>query len=574
MPARVRGFYLNVLRPPHGGVYARLAQSHWDQGHVRTRVLVNFGRVTEEQLSALRSWIDTNPLTPQRASPDRLLLNLRDLRCRRSWQYGREALGHFLWYKLGLHQIVLEALSGIPGKAVHERAIETMVVNRLCDPASKYGVLRWFLNHSGMGFLLGGRLPHHENALYRAMDVLRARHETVERKVWEKIVRPLTATPQVHLHDMTSSYCERDAGGLVQYGYNRDKVEGCPQVNWGMVMTTEGFPVTLEVYPGNTKDETTVHTMRLRLERTFGLKGGIYVGDRGMHTDDNVKELVAHGFKTILAEKLSENKPMEMAQKARLLAPVAVSESLVAREVAGEDGRRWIVLLNEKRREIELETLERKRGEGEAILKAWRKRAGNEDHHEVLKGCQQELAKAGVLNLFEIAFDEDTFQGLTAEMKVRWHRLKEWAGWWVLSTDSDLPAEEVATLYQRLSVVETGWRVLKSVLEVRPLNHHLDKRIEGHLILCELAYLMEKYIDHRVREGGLKEDGGVLTGVRVIEKFGNVVVNEQEVAGTEVRFHQITEFTGEQKKMLETVGLDPKVVHRGWSRLDPAGMVL
>jgi transposase len=124
----------------------------------------------------------------------------------------------------------------------------------------------------------------------------------------------LTTNPGVLYHDLTCTYCEWRDDDLITFGYPRDRVEGAPQVNWGMIVTPEGLPITVQVYPGNTKDETTVTGMRERLEKVFGLHGGVYVGDRGMRTKDNL------------------------------------SESNVAREVVTANGVRHVVLLNERRR--------------------------------------------------------------------------------------------------------------------------------------------------------------------------------------------------------------------------------
>ncbi len=569
MPTRGRGFYLNVLRPKHGGVYARLAQSYWDQGHVKTRVLQNFGRVTLAQLDALHRWVDANPLYPGPTAKDSFLFRIQDLHCLQTWQYGREALGHFLWWKLGLHRIILEALNGIDGKARHARWIEALVLNRLAQPSSKYGALRW-LKVSATPFLLGlGDTPRHENALYRAMDRLWVRHNGVETRIWERVVKPLTAHPDIYYHDLTSTYFEREPDDFVKFGYSRDKVEGCPQVNWGMVVTPEGFPITCQVYPGNTTDVTTVVGMRTRLQSLFGLEGGIYVGDRGMRSADNVKDLVAHHFHTILAEKVSEKAPMAILEKAAQQDPIAKTEKLVIREVAGEDARRWIVLLNEKHRASELETLEHRRAEGEAILKNWRKRVGDTSHHEILKGCQQELSQAGLLSLFDIGFDEYTFQGLTSEMKAAYERKKQWAGWWVLSTDTELPAKQVAEIYQGLAIIERGWREIKSVLDVRPVHHTLQRRISAHLVLCELAYLVERYAGWKVRSAGVMGEDGPLTGPGAFEAMGSMVVNDQEIVGTGVRFKQVTEPNERQRRILETLGLKVESFQRGWSGLDP-----
>ena len=565
-----RGYYLNILRPRPDTPYARLAQSYREGTQVKTRVLINFGRVTENQIRELRAWISANPMLPGGTAT--ILSSPSALRCKWSKSYGREALAHFLWWKLGLHQIVIETLNGVPRKAQVERWIETMVINRLCDPSSKHGILEW-LESSATPSLLGfGDLPRYDNALYRAMDTLRARQDTLEAKVYERVVRPLTDHPEVLYHDLTSTYCEGREDDFITFGYPRDRVEGSPQVNWGMIVTPQGLPITVQAYPGNTKDETTVPKMRERLEKVFGLHGGIYVGDRGMRTKDNLKDLVRHGFHYVLAEKNSTKIAQEALTLAQKVKAVPVSEKNTAREVVTSEGVRHVVLLNEERRKEELEVLARRQEEGKVILAKWRKHAGKMHHHEILKGAQAELRKAGLQDLFDLGFDEDSFQGLTSEWKEKVHRTQEWAGWWVLATDTDLSVEEVARLYQGLAIIERGWREIKSVLDVRPLRHRLQRRIESHLVICSLAFLLERYIELRVRESKLEQEGRLLTGPVAVKKLGSLVVNRQEIADTGVQFTQFTELNAEQARIVAAVGLKVEQFAKGWTGLDTAGV--
>jgi transposase len=524
---------------------------------------VNLGRVTPEQVASLQRWVATNPLLPAR--PEEVLTDVRQIRVQQSWSYGREALGHFLWWKLGLHRLVLETLNGVPGKARVERAIETMVLNRLCDPTSKYGLRSW-LKESATPFLLGyGDTPRYDKVFYRALDRLFLRQDDLERRIYRAIVRPRADSPEVLYHDLTSTYSEGEVGGLVQFGYSRDRVRGLPQVNWGMVVTTEGLPITVQAYPGNRTDEATVPGMRERLARLFGVKGGLYVGDRGMRTTDIVADLVTHGFHYVLAEKNSSKVAQEALTRARQRPAVRVSDTNVGREVVTEEGVRHIVLLNEVRRKEELETLAHRQAEGQAILARWRKRVGKIHPHEILKGAQAELRSAGLQDLFDLGFEEDSIQGLTFEWKVGVERTKAWAGWWVLATDTDLPITEVASLYQGLAVIEQGWRAIKSVLEVRPLHHRLDRRIAAHLVLCELAYLLEKVIEKKVRAAGLEEEGRPMTAWRAVGQFRTMVANAIEVGGTGVRFRRITEPTEEQTTIIRALDLDESAFRKGWT---------
>jgi transposase len=541
-----------------GHRYGRIAQKVCVEGRWRRVTVFQLGRVTDQQIANVRAWLERSPLLPP--VPTRALAEFAAIRKRHTWLYGRVAVGHLLWRKLGLHRIVLDALNGIPGKGRVVQFIEAVVLNRLDDPTSKYGLLEW-LPTSATPFLVGfaGR-PLHENLFYRSMDALWRRKDRLEARVYEQVVRPLTHGPSVLYHDLTSSYFEGTGGDLGRFGYSRDHRPDRPQVSWGMVVTPEGFPITMQVYPGNTKDETTVQGMRKRLESVFGIRGGLYVGDRGLRTAEIVKDLQAQGFHYILAERTSHAVAQEALALAARKKPIAVSDTNEVREAVTKEGIRHIVLLNPERRTRELETLVRRKAEGQAILKRWRKRVGKDDHHAILKGAQRELAQAGLSDLFELDFDEDSFQGLTTEWKGKVDRVRQWAGWWVLSTDTELPAEEVARLYQGLAVIERGWRELKGVLEVRPLRHRLERRVEAHLQLCVLAYLVEKYLEEKVRSLGF-------TGAAALDQFRASTLDELEWGTTGATRWAVTEPTKEQEAILRAADLSVERFREGWRSL-------
>ena len=557
----VRGFYLKVTRAK-GHTYAQLARSHRDGSTVRSEILQNFGRVTDGQITSLRAWLASNPLTFRAGAG--LLSALPRIRVLRSWQYGRVALGHFLWRDLGLHHAVLEALNGVPNKARVGRLIELMVLNRLDDPTSKLGLLDW-MPGSAAPFLLG--LPTaavHDNWFYRAMDRLWSRRDSLEERLYERVVRPTTRPPTILYHDLTSSYYEGQGGPLARFGYSRDHRGDRPQITWGMVVTPEGLPITMQVYPGNTTDSTTVVAMRERLTGVFGIREGIYVGDRGMKTTEVLEDLHRHGFHYVLAE-VNRNVE-EVLREAPTHRAVPIGEHNVAREVIGEDGRRFVVLLNPERRRQELETLERRVAQGRAILEQLRRslaKGPERHHHRILRQAHAALEVKGLSDLFELDWDEDTLQGLTAQLKERVARRKREAGWWVLTTDTELPVAQVAQLYLGLGIIEQGWREIKSVLEVRPLHHRLDRRVEAHLLICLLAYLLQQILELRLKRANVP-----MTGPRAVETFQSVVLNEVEIGETGVRRQIVTELEGDHQTILRAAGIGAGSFQKGWERLE------
>ncbi len=555
--------FLKVI-PGKRQSYAYLAKNRRQGSQVRTEILVRFGAVTDDQITALRRWLASDPLLP--SQPDQLFHDLSALRIRRSWDYGCEALGHFLWWRSGLHRLTLEALNGVPQKARCERLIEIMVLNRLADPLSKWGLLPRWLTASAAPLFVGLAADRlYDNLFYRALDRLWVRQDALETRIYRQIVRPLARHPEILYHDTTSTYFEGNTAELAAWGHAPDHRDDRPRVKWGMVVTSEGLPVTFQVFPGNTKDDTTVRPMRDRLTRVFGIRRGLYVGDRGMKSDREAADLAAHGFHWILAVRSKDVEPVLLA--AAKLPVVAVSAKNEAREVTLDRGR-YVVLRNEERREEELATLARRKAEGEAILREWRQKVGKEDHHTILKGAHADLAEAHLLDLFDVSFDEDTIQGLGARLKAKVAFRRKWAGWWVLKTDTELSTERVAQIYQELSVIERDWHVVKGPLSVRPLYHRLERRIGGHLLVCHLALLLTKLVERAVRGAGiLNLEGQPLTGSSAVEAFQTVKANEAELPGTGIRRSVITDPTPLQENILRAVELDSERFRAGWSRL-------
>ena len=558
-------FFLKVIRSK-GRQYAYLARSVRKGEKVETELLVRFGVVTDEQLVRLRRWVATDPTLPP--EPQALLTNLDHLVIRDSWEYGREALGHFLWWNLGLHRIVLEALNRSPNKARDARLVELMVLNRLAEPMSKWGLLTDWLEDSCAPFLVTLRPDVlHENHFYRAMDRLWARQDTLEAKVWKEVVRPLTAHPDLFFHDNTSTWFEGSASELGAFsGYAPDHRTDRPRVKWGVVATEDGWPVTLAVFPGDTKDDQTPKAMRDRLTRVLGVQGGVYVGDRGMKNDkEATPDLEAHQFRWILAVRNDEHEDVLLAAKGTPL--VAVSLKNEVREVLLERGR-FVVLLNQERRKEELATLERKLKEGRAIVEEQRRRVGKADHHAILKACQKALTEAHLTNLFDIEWDDTTVATLLARMKATVAFRRKWAGWWVLRTNTTLQAEEVARQYLQLARTEELHAVVKGPLSVRPLHHRLEERVGAHLLVCHLAALLVRYVERRVREAGLKDsEGEPLTGMSAIQAFRKVKASEAELPGSgQVRI-VVTRLKPLQESILRAVGVDLEKFRGGWTRL-------
>ena len=205
-----------------------------------------------------------------------------------------------------------------------------------------------------------------------------------------------------------------------------------------------------------------------------------------MATAKTIGELTQRGIHYILGARLRNVKEIRETvlshggryrevhggrEQSKSPAPLKVKQVLV-----GE--RRYIVCHNEEQarkdradREAILEKLRQQLKQGSASL------VGN-------KGYRKYLSASG--EVFEID-----------EVKVR--RAARFDGKWVLQTDTDLPAEEVALRYKDLLMVEDAFRTAKSILEVRPIYHKCDDTIRGHVFCSFLALVLLKELQGRMQ---------------------------------------------------------------------------
>ena len=299
-----------------------LAHNHWVDGKTRTEYLRKLGPLTPQQVDQYRRFLallDQGPDAVAQATAAFQKAKPFDQR-----RHGVPAVVHALFEKLGIRQILLDSFAGVEDKLFRAKLVEAMVANRLDDPRSKLSLYEDWYPRTSLPFLLN--LPPEawtEDDLYETLDLLGERQDRIERRLWAVGTKGRSEGFPVVLKDLTSTYTEGEGAdrSLWAHGYSRDRRPDRRQVNWSLVVTPEGLPITLEVYPGNTKDETTVAGTIRRLRSVFGLKEAIFVGDRGMLTKKNLELLHAGGYHYVVAETLWNEKEALAEARGKSRAP-------------------------------------------------------------------------------------------------------------------------------------------------------------------------------------------------------------------------------------------------------------
>jgi len=414
----------------------------------------------------------------------------QDLEIERSLPHGHVAA------VLGMiRKLKLEAV--ISSQGCKERdLVWGMIVSRILAPTSKLATARGLGSETlstSLGDVLGIESAE-VGELYRAMDWLVARQAHVE----DALAARHLSDGSLVLYDVTSVYFEGRKSPLAQWGHNRDGKKGKLQLVFGLLCTSQGCPVAVEVFEGNTADPKTLVSQIAKLRTRFGLSRVVIVGDRGLITEARLREDLRgeEGVEWITAlrapaiRKLLQNGSLQLS---------LFDEKDLA-EISDPDypGERLVVCKNPllareraRKREELLQATEKKLSEiVEATMRQTRR----------LKGKEKIALRVGkVLNRFKVAkhfrmeIGEESFsycrnhETIAAESSLD--------GIYVIRTSVPqelMAAADSVRAYKGLSRAERAFRSLKSVdLKVRPIFHWTTDRVKSHVLLCMLAYYVE-----------------------------------------------------------------------------------
>ena len=441
---------------------------------------------------------------------------------------GPVLLARKLWEELGLAELIEQGQKRFSVQA----ALFRLVLNRLVDPMSKLSCVEW---QAGVEWGDPEGEYGYDDYL-RAMDVLHGQKEELEEALFGRVRDMFSVPLRLVWYDLTSSYFEGDGVcELAEYGHSRDHRGDRAQIVMGLVLTQEGFPIAHDVFPGSTGDVGTVKGMAQKLKEQFGLTDVVLVGDRGLLSAENAQALDELGLGYVLALRTRQHKQVpEVVAEAiakGLERPRDEEAPWTVMEVAPRDGIRHVVVYSAFRaihdRAVRGQRLRRTR-DG---LRRLADRVGSgslKSERRITERATRILGKHKVARYFGWELQAGHFRFWLDRDFYRVHRQLD--GIYVLvSNDEELPTHEIVSAYRQLHEVEDAFRVLKSLVKLRPIYHWTKKRVESHVFICVLSYLLAKVMEKKLREAGLEMTAaralGHLEDVRAVDQeWGDVLV--------------------------------------------------
>ena len=466
--------YIDIVPNRKSPPAVLLRENHREGGKIVKTTIANLSKCPPEAIEALRLALRGVELVPKEEF----------FAVEKSTPHGHVQTVLGLMRKLGVDSL-------LASRPCRERnLVMAMVAQRVLNPVSKLATTRqWHTTTLAQEL---GVEDADANELYAAMDWLNQRQGRIEKKLAKRHLEE----GAVVLFDVSSSSYHGHKCPLAQRGYNRDG-EKLRSIVYGLLADSQGRPVAIDVYPGNTGDPSTVPDQVEKLRERFGLERVVLVGDRGMLTQAQIDALREHpGLGWISALRFSAIRAL--AEKGAFQPSLFDTQNLA--EITSEDypGERLMVCFNP----LLAEDRKRTRNELLAVTETRLVKIAAEAARRTRKPMTADEigVKVGkIINRFRVGKHFDwTVEGNLFRFERNEESIGREAqtdGFYIVRTSESadtLSTENTVRTYKSLGQVEQAFRCLKGVdLRVRPIRHRDEAHVRAHIFLCMLAYYVE-----------------------------------------------------------------------------------
>jgi transposase len=508
---------------------------------------------------------------PQEDEP--LLVKLSSIRLERPRDFGDVWLAWGLWRMLRLDEFFEERIERGREDVSWGTMAAILTIARFCEPSSELHIADTWYRRTALEELLGATPEQiHIDRLYKALDQLLPHKEALEEHLRGRLGELFELKCDLLLYDVTSTYFEGEmlSCPLAKRGYSRDSRGDRPQVCIGLVVTEDGFPVGYEVFAGNMHDSQTVKSIIEAMEKKHGTLNRVWVMDRGMVSEENLKYLRERGAQYIVGtpkamlrqfERHLTNEDWTVAQ-----------EGVEVKLVSGPDGDETFILARSADRRAKEQVMHEKftlrMEEGLKKMQA-----------AAVAGRLKDEAKAGerlgrlkeqnwrAAQAFEVSIRKLPQPLGKQRLEITWQRQAKFTDWsehadgcYLLR--SNLCGVDAATLWRRyiqLTDAEWAFRITKDELEIRPIWHHKEDRVKAHILVCFLAYVLWKTLAGWMRKSGLGDAPRTVIEAFAQIKSGDVTLRARRTAGgaeRRIALRCVTEPDAEQAVLLDRLGLN------------------
>lgn len=560
---------------PH--TYWRLVRSVRRNGKVVQETLAQLGELDAQGRARARDLArqitgrgDQPDLFEEPAEGDqRVAVRLDKVRLERGLRFGDVWLGWTLWKALRFDEVFAQLIPHGREDVSWPVMASVLVLARLSEPSSELHIAEDWYRKTALADLLGLAADKvNEDRLYRALDRILPHKAAVEQHIRARLGELFDIEYDLLLYDVTSTYFEGQAEGnaLAARGHSRDHRPDCKQVCIALVVTRQGFPLGYEVFVGNRTDVTTVEEIVTTMEKRHGRADRVWVMDRGMVSEDNLEWLRQEGRKYLVGTPKSDLKKWQQ----RIVEKDGwreIREGIEVKLCAGPEGAETFILCRSAQRKQKEQAMHERFTQ--RIRKALESLAGRlerarkaVDAHlverQIGRLLQRNTRAAGG---FEIHVDQAPERA--SGLRLRWKQRAEWLEWaqqtegcYILRTNvSGWSSEDLWRTYIQLTEAEAAFRIHKTDLSIRPIWHQKAKRVQAHIFVCFMAYVMWKTLEQWQSRAGLGNSPRT-----ILEELGriqsvDVVLPVADQPGREIRLRCVVRPDKAQAMLLDRLGL-------------------
>ena len=450
-----------------------LRESYRENGKVLHRTIANLSSCSEDEIEAMKLALK------HKEDLSKLCLLSDNLKLEQGLSAGAVILVYEIAKRLG----IVSAL----GPSREGKLALWQVIARVIDQGSRLSAVRLASKCACCDIL--NIDSFNEDNLYSNLKWLANNQTVIENRIYKK--RKAGTHSNIYLYDVTSSYLEGTKNEFGMFGYNRDGKKSKKQIVIGLLCDETGFPLSVEVFNGNTLDPKTLGSQIKKVSERFGAKNVTFVGDRGMIKSNEIKNLGSEGFHYITA--------ITKPQIETLLKNDIIQMELFDEEISEvtDSNRRYILRRNPSRaleihlnREEKFSSLEKEVDKQNTYLQ-------EHPRAHVSAALKKVIAKAGKLKITSWVEIKSSRRKIKLnKVDVKLNEISELDGCYVIKTDLSpelATAQTVHARYKDLAYVESAFRCSKTVeLELRPINVRRKHSTRGHVFVVTMAYMIAR----------------------------------------------------------------------------------
>lgn len=422
---------------------------------------------------------------------------------------GAEYIALSMYRELGFEDIFRHL--GFKQSQRNEAALS--IIGRVVEPESENATTSWARIQTGLGKLLDtdfSNLSH--NALYRITDQIYTNKEYIEQQLREKECTIFNLHESLILYDLTNTYVEGIAAGIpkAKFGHSKEKRYDCRLLTLGLVIDELGFPKRSKVMEGSVSEIKTLQQMLDYLCDPEETKSITVVIDAGISSEENLRYLREQGYDYIC---VARNKPIDYEQidSSQFVTISNKGNTEIQSQIFKTDRESILYCqstpMRQKEKAIQERFCSRFEEELEKINKSLTAKYGRRKYDYVqervirLKERFKSISSFYTINICQ---ENNQAVSLTYDCEFQEDLDHKYSGSYYLRTSHlDLSNEEIWSLYMMLNTIESAFRTIKSELQLRPVYHQKENRVEAHLFITVLAYHIVNAIRYRLKENGI-----------------------------------------------------------------------